>query len=782
LVVNYDLISQENHVSEGGEHRPGRLAAWLSLRTRLLLLVVASVMPLLAFNLGSQYLQYRDAVAATGQQTLELARSMSQVVEQELQARMVALQVLATSPVLRGNDIATFRSQAQAVIAQQFPGSNLILLRQDGQQLMNTLVPPDAPLPVRPNLESMRRVFATGAPAVSDVYMGALGPRLVVAIDVPVKHDDGSIAYVLSTNPALDDFAAILRRQRLPEDWLVSVYDRRGVNVARTLNPDRFVGTPAGSELLGYLQAAREGIFENVSRDGIGLVSAFSHSTKFGWAVAVGVPRVQLVAPALSAAMRILAAGGILLALSLALALLVARQITGPIAALRRLAAKDDGDGNAAPVTGSTGLREADEVVRALTMAENERRASEHDRERARADLQESEEKLLQSQKMEALGQLTGGLAHDFNNLLLVIIGNLDDLLDSKKYSPADQELARQALEAAQRGADLIRSLLAFARRQPLQPRRIAINDLMSGIARLLGRTLGERIEVSLELAPDIWPVVADPAQLETALTNLATNARDAMPKGGHLTIATANRHLDDDYGAQHADVYPGDYAMIEVSDTGTGMPPEVAARIFDPFFTTKGRGEGTGLGLSMVFGFMKQSGGHINVYSEPGVGTTFRLYLPRDQSEASPDEGSITEASMSGGGETVLVVEDNPALRRVVVMQLTRLGYGVRESENVAAALAILEADEPIDLVLADVVMPGKLDGYDLARMVRERWPATKILMTSGFPGTKLDRAATVAAAIPLLTKPYRRDALARAVREALAAAHNGHTESGPG
>ena len=436
---------------------------------------------------------------------------------------------------------------------------------------------------------SLRQVFATGAPAVSDVYMGAVGPRLVVAIDVPVKRDDGSVAYVLSTNPALEDFDAILRRQRPPEGWLVSVYDRRGVNVARTLNPERFVGTLAGSDILGFMQVAREGIFENVSRDGIGLVSAFSHSTKFGWSVAVGVPRVQLMAPALRAATRTLGAGGILLALSIALALLVARQITGPIAALRRLAAK--GEGDAAPASGSTGLREADEVVRALTTAEDERRASEHDREKARAALQESEEKLLQSQKMEAFGQLTGGLAHDFNNLLLVIIGNLDDLLDGKKCGPAEQELARQALEAAQRGADLTRSLLAFARRQPLQPQRIAINDLMSGIARLLGRTLGERIEVSLELAPGIWPVVADPAQLEAALTNLATNARDAMPKGGHLTIATANRHLDDDYGAQHADVFPGDYAMIEVSDTGTGMPPERGGADFRPVLHHQGRG-----------------------------------------------------------------------------------------------------------------------------------------------------------------------------------------------
>jgi signal transduction histidine kinase/ActR/RegA family two-component response regulator len=752
----------------------------------LLLLVVASVMPLLAFSLGSQYLQYRQAVASTGQQTLALARSMTQVVEQELQSRMVALQVLALSPALRGDDIAAFREQAQAVIAQQFPGSNLIVLREDGQQLMNTLLPPEAALPVRPNLESLRQVFATAAPAVSDLYMGAIGPRLVVAIDVPVKRDDGSVAYVLSTNPLLEDFAAIIRRQQLREGWVVSVFDRHGINVARIPNSERFAGLPASADMLGHLLAEREARFENVSREGIELLSAFSHSARFGWGVAVGVPRAELTAPAVTAATRTLAAGAILLTFGLVMALLVARQITRPIAALRQLAGAAGGTAPAgtapagtapaggAPAGGaSTGLRETDEVARALIAAEADRQASDRDKVHARAALGESEEMLRQSQKMEAVGQLTGGLAHDFNNLLLVIIGNLDDLIDSKKNAPAEQELARQALEAAQRGADLIRSLLAFARRQPLQPRRIAINDLMGGIAKLLARTLGERVAVTLELAPDVWPVVADPAQLEAALANLATNARDAMPRGGRLTIATANRHLDEDYGSQHAEVAPGDYAMIEVSDTGSGMPPELLAQIFDPFFTTKSQGEGTGLGLSMVFGFMKQSGGHINVYSEPGAGTTFRLYLPRDRSAGQADRESDT-ASPSGGGETVLVVEDNPTLRAMVVMQLTRLGYRVRQSESAAAAMAVLEQDpQRIDLLFADVVMPGKLDGYDLARIVRQRWPATRILMTSGFPGTKLDHATTVAPDIPLLTKPYRRAALAQALRDALGNRH---------
>jgi CheY-like chemotaxis protein len=303
-----------------------------------------------------------------------------------------------------------------------------------------------------------------------------------------------------------------------------------------------------------------------------------------------------------------------------------------------------------------------------------------------------------------------------------------------------------------------------------LRPQQVSVNDLVSQIIRLLGRTLGERVEISLDLATDLWPVVVDAAQLEAALTNLATNARDAMPKGGRLAIVTANRQLDEDYASQHAEVTAGDYAMIEVSDTGTGMTPVVMAQIFDPFFTTKARGEGTGLGLSMVFGFMKQSGGHINVYSEAGVGTTFRMYLPRDHHDAATAERKVELTTIApSGGETILVVEDNPMLSRLVVLQLTMMGYQVRESQNATAALKLLEQGEHVDLLFADVVMPGQLDGYDLARIVLERWPAIKIVLTSGFPGTNHNRDIGVVGDIPLLTKPYRREDLAQMLRDVL-------------
>lgn len=379
------------------------------------------------------------------------------------------------------------------------------------------------------------------------------------------------------------------------------------------------------------------------------------------------------------------------------------------------------------------------------------------------------EEQLHQAQKMEAIGNLTGGMAHDFNNVLAVIIGNIDMLRDLRKDDPDTEELTRDALDAAFRGADLTRRLLAFARQQPLRPQRVDINELVSGITRLLSRTLGEQIEISLDLSPDVWPIVVDPAQLQASLTNLATNARDAMANGGRLMILTGNRYLDDDFAFEHAEVKPGPYVIIEVSDTGVGMMPDVMNRIFEPFYTTKERDKGTGLGLSMVFGFIKQSGGHISVYSEPGRGTTFRLFLPRMAEDVAIVEASWPVELVRGRGETVLVVEDNPALRRVVVRQLGELGYRVREAENARAGLRLMER-ENIDLLLTDIVMPGGTDGHELARQASQRWSNVRVVFTSGFSEARVSADANALAPdIPLVSKPYRKEDLASALRQAL-------------
>jgi PAS domain S-box-containing protein len=379
------------------------------------------------------------------------------------------------------------------------------------------------------------------------------------------------------------------------------------------------------------------------------------------------------------------------------------------------------------------------------------------------------EEQFRQAQKMEAVGQLTGGLAHDFNNLLAIIIGNLDILSESRQWNADENELLQAAIGAALSGGELTRRLLAFARRQPLQPEAIDLNELIEEISKLLSRTLGENIVIRLDLDRTIPAVLVDRVQLETAIANLANNARDAMPNGGRLYIATSNSHLDGDYAARRADVEPGAYVAIAISDTGQGMPPEVVTRIFEPFFTTKEVGKGTGLGLSMVFGFMKQSRGHIAVYSEPGKGTTFRLYLrPAHRATLEPvvDAPSIAPTVTTG---TVLVVEDNAPLRAVAVKQLQSIGLAVLEAEDAKQALQRLKDETAIDLVFSDVVLPGGMDGIELAREVRRRHGHSKVLLTSGFPGRRLTDDEGLGSGVRLLSKPYRKDELIRLVLEVL-------------
>lgn len=380
------------------------------------------------------------------------------------------------------------------------------------------------------------------------------------------------------------------------------------------------------------------------------------------------------------------------------------------------------------------------------------------------------EAQLAQALKMEAVGQLTGGLAHDFNNLLGVIIGNLDLAGGRLGADPQLREYVDAALRSALRGAELVRQLLAFSRRQPLQPKVIDLNERLPGMAMLLKRTLGEEITINTRPADGLWPVLADPVQVEAAVLNLAINARDAMPGGGMLTIETANAHLDADYVAQNREVVADDYAMIAVTDNGTGMPPEIVARAFEPFFTTKDTGKGSGLGLSMVYGFAKQSGGHAKIYSELGHGTTIKIYLPRARAlaeEAAAPAGPAV--ALERGHEAILLVEDNPQLRKTAERQLTHLGYRVQTAENGPAALALLGGGATVDLLLTDVVMPGGMTGHELAAQARERRPGLKVLMSTGYAEASLTNGHGRDEAWPVLGKPYRQQELAQMVRRVL-------------
>jgi PAS domain S-box-containing protein len=379
----------------------------------------------------------------------------------------------------------------------------------------------------------------------------------------------------------------------------------------------------------------------------------------------------------------------------------------------------------------------------------------------------EAESRLHQAQKMDAVGQLTGGVAHDFNNLLTVIIGALD--LDPRRIPPELRPAIDQALRAAERGAALTHRLLAFSRQQMLVARRVDLNRLVADMDDLLRRTLGDHVEIDLKLAEDLWPALADSGQIENSLLNLAINARDAMPEGGKLTIEIGNVHLDEDYAAGHAEVAPGDYVMMAVTDTGIGMPPDVLAHAFEPFYTTKEVGKGTGLGLSMVYGFAKQSGGHVKIYSEVGHGTTVRLYLPRLSSALVNTDTNSTATPRKGGGETILVVEDNPDVRGLVLRQLSDLGYKVIEAANGPQALKILEDGAAIDLLFTDVVMPGGMTGRQLAEAAKSRCPNLKTLFTSGYTEDSILRLGKLDPGVRLLSKPYRKHELAARIREAL-------------
>ncbi|MBG6120256.1 phospho-acceptor domain-containing protein [Sphingobium sp. AEW010] len=413
-------------------------------------------------------------------------------------------------------------------------------------------------------------------------------------------------------------------------------------------------------------------------------------------------------------------------------------------------------------------------------------RAKDQLEERVRqrtAEVETAHEALRQAQKMEAVGQLTGGVAHDFNNLLTVVTGNIDMATRALDAAGVADARSRRALENAMKGAEraaaLTQRLLAFSRRQPLTPKPLDVDKLVQGMSDLLHRSLGETISLEVVTSPGLWRVEADPNQLESAVVNLAVNARDAMPQGGRLVIETANARLDEQYAAAHAEVAPGQYVVISVTDTGHGMPRDTVARVFEPFFTTKEVGKGTGLGLSMVYGFVKQSGGHVNVYSEEGQGTTIKIYLPRLMNEAAYADNEAAAVTpgveISQKRETILVVEDDDDVRAYTVDCLRELGYRVLEAHDGPSALRLLERqDDPIALLFTDVVMPG-MSGAELADLARERQPRLKILYTSGYTRNAIVHGGRLDSGVEMIAKPFTYAALAQKIRDVLDAGSTG-------
>ncbi|MCP3727497.1 PAS domain S-box protein [Paraburkholderia sp. CNPSo 3272] len=390
------------------------------------------------------------------------------------------------------------------------------------------------------------------------------------------------------------------------------------------------------------------------------------------------------------------------------------------------------------------------------------------ERKTAQEELEKARAALLQSQKMEALGKLTGGVAHDFNNVLQVLRGNLELLEGRHGRDGWTRERLDKAIDAVERGANLASQLLAFGRRQALQPVVVNLAVMLRSMDDLLRRALGEMIDVETVIAGGLWNTLVDPNHLENVVLNLAINARDAMPEGGKLTLELSNATLDDHYRALPSDVLEGQYVMLAITDTGTGMPPDVVERAFEPFFTTKPEGQGTGLGLSMAYGFVKQSGGHIRIYSEPGHGTTVRVYLPRSMETAVVFD-PVAPDVLTGGSETILVVEDDQRVQATVVESLRQMGYTVLKADNAQSALAIVQSGVQIDLLFTDVVMPGTMRSTELAKLATRALPNLKVLFTSGYTQNAIVHGGRLDPGVHLLSKPYSREQLASRIRRLL-------------
>ncbi len=407
-----------------------------------------------------------------------------------------------------------------------------------------------------------------------------------------------------------------------------------------------------------------------------------------------------------------------------------------------------------------------DEGGKVIGFAKVTRDVSE--RKKAEQALQDAQAALIQSQKMDALGQLTGGVAHDFNNLLQVISSNLQLLAKDVAGNARAETRLQNALAGVARGAKLSQQLLAFGRRQPLQPRVINVGRFIKGMDDMLRRTLGPEIEFETVISGGLWNTFVDPNQIENAVLNLAINARDAMQGNGKLTIEAGNAHLDDAYVAQYENLKAGQYVMLAVTDSGSGIAPEILQRVFEPFFSTKPEGKGTGLGLSMVYGLVKQSGGHVKVYSEVGQGTTVKLYFPRVQ-ESEEVIPEAPNAPLRGGAETILVVEDDEDVREAAVSLLGELGYRVFKARDAMSALGVVESGLPIDLLFTDVIMPGAMRSPELARKAKERLPNLAVLFTSGYTENAIVHGGRLDPGVELLGKPYSREQLARKVRHVL-------------
>ena len=745
------------------------------IQARLTMLAVATALPLVALASWAILRMVDDQRTQIQLDVKQRVEDLLADVDRQVSAIQAELQVLAVSPSLRDGDFAAFDQQMRAAL--KIRGTSLVLHDTKGQQLLSTNRPFGEPLPRATNTEMHDRVVATGEPQISDLIMGAVLRRPILVVGVPVFRD-AQVVYVLAMGLGPEVLSSLLKEQSLSPDWTAGIFDRKGIIVARNRELDRFLGKPVSPTLLEAMREPVENWFPSVTGEGIAVYSTFRRSPITGWTVAIGLPRGFVDAPIRRARLLAFGGGAAVLALSLVLGWWMARAIRRPVEALT---AATKALGRSEPVDPlSCGVRELDDVGNELrnaaaALARNHEElestvegrtrelAAANERLRAEIDAREqAQSALLQAQKMEAMGQLTGGVAHDFNNLLTAVSGSLA-LLEARISDERSLRLLHTAQRGASQGAKLTESLLAFARKQRLNPIPADLNSIIVEMTEMLRRSIGPAVEIRHAFASELWRVLVDTSQIETALLNVTLNARDAMPGGGMVLIETANISASSEELPE--EIARQDCVLVSVRDAGTGMSPEVLERAFEPFFTTKEVAKGTGLGLSMVFGVVRQSGGTVRIHSRLREGTTVQIYLPRAIETASFGTGRARPPRAATGAH-ILVVDDDPDVRWIIAQDLQEIGYVVTEADSGRAALAILEQDTPCDLMVADLVMP-ELSGLDTLRLARRTRPDLKVLFASGY--ADLSRFGANLASHSLLKKPFKSETLAEAVQTAL-------------
>jgi signal transduction histidine kinase len=732
----------------------------LGIPGRLILLVLALAVPLNLIIAGVVWGLVKRANDAQRTSLLYAARSIAAGVDAELGKYVALGEALSRSPALLDDNLDAFEAEAR----RAFPTGGVVVSDVDGQQLLNTFARSEQALPRRNPAASaaQRRALSTRSIVITDLMRGALTQDWGATIELPIFKGDQpfrGLAVIMREG----DFLRLLSAADVPRNWLTGIIDGEGRYIARV---------PQGSAQIGQFASEgwraikdQTGIFEHSSLEGEAIITAKAHPSMSNWTVGVAIKKRDVQATVWDTVRWAVMLGAVLSAASLLLAWGLARQITRPINQLRQLFAGISAEPGQPIKIGPPEILELQDTLRRTAL---ERATAVSKLEREMTLREEAQIALAQAQRLEALGQLAGGMAHDSNNVLAAISANLDTV----RLGSSDEkrrEAIEDAMDAIQMGASLNRRLLFLSRPQGVGLERLDLNDRVTGTLELLKRTLGEQVTVSLRLSLDPCQTSANPGDVDTAILNLAINARDAMPKGGTLTLETRQVTIDADAAGRIPEARPGEYVTLTVSDTGHGMSPEILKHAMEPFFTTKGPGKGTGLGLATVYGTVRQSGGFIRIDSTVGKGTSVHLHFPK--AEPGPIVNSARLATKEvplGDGELILVVEDNDTVRKAVTSRLESLGYAVLDAKTGPEAITMLQSGAPIALVFSDIVMPGGMTGYDVAEWVRSTRPGLKVVLTSGYSDAPLAASESVRA-ITVLGKPYTREQLAYALREAL-------------